>query len=134
MIGTWQADDDGSTTTERWCAGPDGSLAGDNRTLDASGTEVHSEELRIGARGDDLVYTASPSGQATTEFVGRARCGSDRMGNCETTCEVVFENRAHDFPKTITYARCLQNEFLVATIAGDDGQRRASWTFHRRAE
>jgi hypothetical protein len=132
LVGTWVATDDGTTTTERWCATEDGSLAGDNRTVDASGREVHSERIRISARGDDLVYTASPSGQATTEFTGRTRCGSDTMGNCETTCEAVFENPAHDFPKTITYGRCLQNEFLVATIAGTDEQRRASWTFRRR--
>lgn len=129
MIGTWESAED--RTTERWCEAADGSLVGDNRTVDPAGREVHSERLRIVQRGDALVYIASPSTQATTEFTGRARCGPDTLGNCATTCEAVFENPAHDFPKTVTYGRCLQNEFLVATISGDDTQRRASWTFRR---
>lgn len=128
MIGTGRSEEDGATTTERWCAGEGGVLVGDNATR-AGGEVVHSEVLRVEARGDRLVYVASPSGQATTEFTGQARCGSDVTGNCARSCEAVFENPEHDFPQTITYGRCLQSELLVATIAG--GERRASWTFRR---
>lgn len=138
MIGTWVTDTVGVSTTERWCAGEGGMLVGDNVTRDAreavlshsESTITHSEVLRIEARGGRLVYIASPSGQATTEFTGDARCGSDVIeGNCSRSCEAVFENPEHDFPNTITYGRCMQNDLLVATIAG--GERRASWTFHR---
>lgn len=129
MIGSWSStDEDGAQTVERWCAGEGGALIGENRTV-AGGRVVHSEALRVEARGDALVYVASPSGQATTEFTGSARCGSDR-GNCAETCEAVFANPEHDFPNEITYGRCRQNELLVATIRG--GERRASWTFERQ--
>ncbi len=127
MIGTWVSEEDGAITTERWCAGEGGVLVGGNATR-AGGEVVHSEELRVEAQGDRLVYVASPSGQATTEFTGDARCGSDvPEGNCARSCEAVFANPEHDFPNEITYGRCLQNELLVATIRG--GERRASWTF-----
>lgn len=128
MIGTWVSAGDGAQTIERWCAGPRGVLVGENRTL-SGGRVVHSETLRIEARGARLVYVASPSGQPTTEFAGEARCGS-LTGNCSETCEAVFSNPEHDFPNEITYGRCMQNELLVATIRG--GERRASWTFERR--
>ncbi len=147
MIGAWTSEEDGAITTERWCAGEGGSLVGDSVTR-AGGAVVHTEVLRVEARGERLVYVASPSGQATTEFVGDARCGSDDAQdgdvrarsasqgaqpatNCSRTCEAVFENPEHDFPNVITYGRCTQNEFLVATITG--GGRRASWTFRRAA-
>lgn len=130
MIGTWVSGEEGAVTTERWCRGERGALVGDNVTR-ANGEVVHSEVLRIEVRGDRLVYVASPSGQTTTEFSGDARCGSDVIeGNCSRSCEAVFENPEHDFPNTITYGRCVQNDLLVATIAG--GERRASWTFRRQ--
>lgn len=125
MVGTWVSEEEGAVTTERWCRGEGGALVGDSTTR-ADGEVVHSEVLRIEGRGGRLVYIASPSGQATTEFTGDARCGSDQ-GNCSRSCEAVFENPEHDFPNTLTYGRCVQNDLLVATIAG--GERRASWTF-----
>jgi hypothetical protein len=127
--GTWSSTgEDGAETVERWCAGEDGALVGESRTT-AGGQVVHSETLRVESRGEALVYVASPSGQATTEFTGSARCGGE-LGNCAETCEAVFANPEHDFPNEITYGRCLQNELLVATIRG--GERRASWTFERQ--
>jgi hypothetical protein len=129
MIGTWVADTGGSTTRERWCPGAGGVLVGESETL-ADGAVVHRETLRIEAREGALVYVASPSGQATTEFVGDARCSSE--GPCERSCEVTFENPQHDFPTEIAYASCVSSGEMVATIRG--GDRSASWTFTRAAE
>jgi hypothetical protein len=129
MIGEWVSEEDETQTIERWCAAADGALVGDSRTSEA-GREVHTEVLRIEARGDSLVYIASPVRQAITEFAGAASCGSDTLGNCSESCEAAFSNPAHDFPTDITYGRCMQTELLVATIRG--GERRASWTFRRR--
>ncbi|MCZ7681905.1 MAG: DUF6265 family protein [Sandaracinaceae bacterium] len=50
MIGTWESEEDGAITTERWCPGEGGVLVGDNATR-AGGEVVHSEALRVeGAR------------------------------------------------------------------------------------
>jgi len=130
MSGTWASEEGGARTVERWCAGEGGALVGDNHTS-VNGRVVHTERLRIEARGNALVYIASPSGQATTEFTGDVTCGTEAGRNCSRTCEAVFRNAAHDFPNEITYGRCLQNEFLVATIHGKSGERRASWEFRR---
>lgn len=130
MIGEWVSEEDGAVTTERWCAGEGGALVGDNHTR-AGDRVVHSETLRVEARGDALVYVASPVHQATTEFIGHARCGSDELeGNCARSCEATFRNPEHDFPTEIVYGSCVGSGTLVATIRG--GERRASWTFHRR--
>lgn len=130
MSGTWVSEEGGTRTVERWCAGEGGALVGDNHTS-VHGRVVHTERLRIEARGNALVYIASPSGQVTTEFTGDVTCGTEAGRNCSRTCEAVFRNAAHDFPNEITYGRCLQNEFLVATIHGKSGERRASWEFRR---
>jgi hypothetical protein len=131
MIGTWvSSDDEDSETTERWCIGEGGVLLGESHTR-AGDRVVESEQLRIEARGDALLYVASPSTQAATEFTGDARCGSDVvMGNCDRSCEATFANPQHDFPTEIVYASCVQSRVMVATIRG--GDRRASWTFHAR--
>ncbi len=129
MIGAWVSDEEGTETTERWCAGEGGALVGTNVTP-AGARVVHSERLRIEARGDALVYVASPSSQATTEFTGHAECGSDVLaGNCDRSCEAVFENPEHDFPTEIVYGACVGSGVMVATIRG--GDRRESWTFRR---
>lgn len=129
MIGTWVSrDEDGTETTERWCMGEGGVLLGESHTR-AGDRVVESEQLRVEARGDALVYVASPSTQSTTEFTGDAECGSDVvMGNCDRSCEATFANPQHDFPTEIVYASCAESGAMVATIRG--GDRRASWTFH----
>jgi hypothetical protein len=131
---TWAIGEKEDTlTTEQWCPGDGGALIGYSETRRGFRV-VQSERMRIEADGDALVYIASPSGQATTAFRGTTRCGRPGemdAGNCSRSCEAVFSNPTHDFPKQITYSRCTQNDLLVATISGDDDQRRASWSFRR---
>lgn len=132
LIGTWIASDDDTETTERWCMGEGGALVGESRARQGD-RELESEAMRIEARGDALVYVASPSGQARTEFTGDVHCGSDVLaGNCDRSCEASFANPTHDFPTELVYGSCVGSGFLVATIRG--GERRASWTFHRAPE
>lgn len=91
--------------------------AADGPTL--SGTGVFSnevdgvtstEQLRIVDAGAGLVYVATPSDQAQTEFVATV----DAPGHLR------FENPSHDFPQTIDY-QLVEGQLRVDVRAGTEG-------------
>ena len=106
LLGCWQTTRRGNTIEERWTVAPDGSLAGRGRTL-RDGAVVDSEVVTITARGDTLVYTANPAGQAQALF----------LAPTTTDSSVNFSNPAHDFPTRVSYRR-LGAMGLTAEIAG----------------
>jgi glyoxylase-like metal-dependent hydrolase (beta-lactamase superfamily II) len=106
LLGCWQMTRRGSTIEERWSVAPDGSLSGRGRTL-RDGTVVDSEVVTITARGDTLVYTANPAGQAQALF----------LAPTATDTSVNFTNPAHDFPTRVSYRRAGAMG-LTAEIAG----------------
>jgi len=95
-------------------------MKGNSRTV-IGPREVEGERLRIYKVGDTLIYDAHPSGQARTEFRGRATSAS----------EIVFENPTHDFPKRISYRR-VGSDSLIARVEGDGASRQAPLTFAYR--
>ena len=71
-----------------------GLMLGMGRTTNAAGDTLSEyEQTRIEQRGDRLVFTASPSGQATDSFTSIEL----------TDSLVVFENKQHDFPQRVGY-------------------------------
>lgn len=106
LIGCWQMTRRGSTIEERWSVAPDGSLAGRGRTV-RDGRVVDSEVVTITARGDTLVYTANPAGQAQALF----------LAPTATDSSVNFTNPTHDFPTRVSYRR-VGAAGLTAEIAG----------------
>jgi hypothetical protein len=79
---------------------------------------IEFEFLRIVERDGGLVYVAQPNGRPPTDFVLTELTGDS----------ATFENPAHDFPKTIRYAR--RGDGLEARV-GDGGQRSETFTFRR---
>jgi cyclase len=106
LIGCWQTTRRGNTIQEQWTVAPDGSLSGRGRTL-RDGAVVDSEVVTITARGDTLVYTANPAGQAQARF----------LAPVATDSSVNFTNPAHDFPTRVSYRRA-GTMGLTAEIAG----------------
>ncbi len=106
LLGCWQMTRRGSTIEERWTVRPDGSLSGRGRTV-RDGAVVDSEVVTITARGDTLVYTANPAGQAQALF----------LAPTATDSSVSFTNPAHDFPTRVSYRRAGAMG-LTAEIAG----------------
>jgi hypothetical protein len=106
LSGCWELRAGTRTTMEMWMAPAGGLMIGGSRTV-AGGAAQAFEHLRIQARGDTLVYTALPSGQAPADFRSTSVSGS----------EVVFENQAHDFPQLIRYRR-VGADSLVARVEG----------------
>jgi hypothetical protein len=106
LAGCWELRAGARTTTESWMAPAGGLMIGGSRTVVGEAAREF-EHLRIAARGDTLVYTAIPSGQSETHFRSTTVSGT----------EVVFENRAHDFPQVIRYRR-VGADSLVARVEG----------------
>jgi uncharacterized protein YbjT (DUF2867 family) len=94
LAGHWLAEGSGRIQEELWLTPRGGLMLGLNREIGRSGRATF-EFLRIEARGDRIVYLASPAGRPPTEF-RMTESGGER---------VVFENPGHDFPRTLTYRR-----------------------------
>ncbi len=112
LLGCWETSRNGRTIRERWTVVPDGSLAGQGRTL-RDGRLVNAETVHIAAHGDTLRYAANPSGQAEAVFVAFGA----------TDSSVTFTNPAHDYPTRISYRR-RGAAGLDAEIAGGSGGER----------
>ena len=111
LQGCWELSRGTTRVVEKW-SGDANMMTGESR-MTSNGVERESEKLRLFARGDTLVYEATPSRQQTTEFKTTAWKGE----------EIVFANPAHDFPQRIVY-RKVGADSLLARIEGDrDGRR-----------
>lgn len=123
IAGCWTRATATATIEEQWMVPRGGALIGMSRTT-ANGAVREYEFLRIFAAGDTLVYAATPSGQAYSEF------RSVTVG----AREVVFENLKHDFPQRIGY-KALGRDSLLAYIEGPSGgkTRRIDYPYVRAA-
>jgi ketosteroid isomerase-like protein len=119
LAGAWIAQrPDGETLEELWMI-PDGAtLLGSGRSVKAGKTSFF-EYLRIEARAGQVLYIAQPLGRPATEFVRV----SDQPD------EVVFENRAHDWPKRLSYRRTQGG--IQVRVEGDPGQKVDQFTLTR---
>lgn len=106
MAGCWERRTATTLTEEQWMAPAGGTMLGMSRTVRGDRTVAH-EALWIEERDGRLVYVASPSGQATTEFA--ATVVADTL--------VAFENPDHDFPQRILY-RPAAGDSLHARVEG----------------
>jgi hypothetical protein len=122
MSGCWTTSRGTVVTDEMWMVPRGGVMLGVARTV--NGTQLREAEFtRIFARGDTLVYAASPSNQASAEFSARRA----------THTEIVFENLAHDYPKRIVY-RAVPPDSLHAYVEGAAEGERRIWYRYARAD
>jgi Domain of unknown function (DUF6265) len=112
LSGTWIGVAGTTTVEERWTPVAGGSLLGVARTL-RNGVMASFEFLCIAERHGALVYTAMPNARTPA---------TDFMSTAVTADGAMFENPAHDFPKSIRYAR-LPDGSLQTTVAGDAKQK-----------
>lgn len=119
--GCWTSQGDGYTTVEMWMPPAGGLMLGASRTV-VGGAARQWEHLRLTSDGDELVYTAVPSGQQETAF---RSVSLDDDG-------FVVENLEHDFPQRITYRRSGASS-LSASVEGPgpEGPRGFQLNFSR---
>jgi hypothetical protein len=107
LAGCWEMRTATRLTIEMWMPPAGGMMLGASRTT--MGDQVREfEQLQLVARGDTLVYTATPSGQAQASFRSVAPIVDG---------ELVVENPAHDFPQRIRYRR-ISADSMVARVEG----------------
>ena len=114
LAGCWTAPSEGRQAEEHWMKPAGGTMFGMSRTV-AGGKTVTSEFLELRQDGVGVVYVAHPEGQARTTFQWVS--GDQRSAR--------FENPAHDFPQTITYALNPDGTLLARIEGMVDGRPRA---------
>jgi len=118
LVGTWQGESNGATTTEHWCPAADGTLHGYNATVQG-GEQVAFEWLGIALQPVGLVYLAQPQGATPgTPFAETAD---------ETPNAARFENPDNEFPKRLQYTRDGHSLHVAAT----GGEQRLDFTWRR---
>lgn len=98
MAGDWIEEKGGVISREVWLSPIGGVMAGAGQT-NAPGRKPFVEHFKITAEPAGATFTAILPGQPPTPFVLLPRKGED----------VVFENKAHDFPQRIMFRRCGQD-------------------------
>lgn len=113
MAGCWEQKNGDRTTIEMWMPPAGGLMLGAARTVRGDRV-VEFEQVRLHLEGNQLTYTALPSGQSQASFTASS---FDESG-------FSVENPAHDFPQRIIYRR-RGADSLVARIEGPgtDGTR-----------
>ena len=115
LAGCWERRSANRVVEEQWLAPRGGMMLGMGRTTRGDSV-VEFEHTRIYARGDTLIFAATPSGQAPAEFRTHGPTGD----------EVRFENPTHDFPQRVIYRRG-RGDSLFARVEGTrSGQLRGS--------
>ena len=117
LTGCWRMTRGATVVEERWSDMQGGMMIGTSRTV-RDGKAVEYEFSRITLAGDSLAFHALPSGQSAATFVATSR-GTD---------STVFENPAHDFPKTVVYKR-LGADSVHAWVEG--GGRKFDFRYQR---
>ena len=113
LVGCWMTPD--GSAQEVWVADSESGLNGFSVSVaDNKVSFYETLTIRPGDNGT-LVYTAHPSGQASTSFTAREL----------TESSVLFVNPDHDYPQQIRYARA--SDRLQATISLLDGSRPVSF-------
>lgn len=121
LVGSWERSEGDLRVREEWFPAVGGVMHGISRTW-REDDQVGWERLRIEADGEELVYTALPSGQAEAAFRGRPRLGV-----------TIFSNSEHDFPEALQYVHDRPSGDLKVVAEGVvDGERRTlTWSYRR---
>jgi len=120
LAGAWNGGSGPVSFEERWTAAAGGAMLAVSRTIKGD-RMVAFEFLRIVERDGTLIYIAQPDGRPPTEF---------RL-SAITPESAMFENKAHDFPKVIAYAK--KPDGTLEARVSDGGGRGETFRF-RRAE
>src|SRR5215203_5913816 len=116
LTGAWASGGGAVALEERWTAAAGGAMLAVSRTVKGD-RMVAFEFLRIVERDGTLIYIAQPDGRPPTEF---------RL-SAITAASATFENKAHDFPKVIAYAR--KPDGTLEARVSDGNQKGDTFTF-----
>jgi len=121
LAGDWFGNEGAVRMEELWTDARGGMMLGVHRDV-KDGRAVSFEFFRIESTPDGIVYFASPGGRPAVPFLAAEIAGK----------RVVFENKAHDFPKRIIYWLA-DDGSLHARVEGNPGDKERSmeWTWRK---
>jgi hypothetical protein len=126
LIGTWINTSQRSTNYEVWKKANDSTLVGRSYAVQGADT-ISFEHIKLVLQGNEIHYIPTVPDQNSGMPVTFTMTFLDSN-------KLVFENREHDFPQTITYLKVSQDS-LVAVISGTaKGEYRERKFPMRRAE
>lgn len=120
LAGCWEMKSGARLIEERWTSPRGGLMLGTSRTSRRDSI-IEFEQIRIETRPAGVFFVASPSRQATTEFMATLLLDS----------LAVFENPEHDFPTKISYRKAGADS-IVASIEGPRGGQTRTIAFPYR--
>jgi hypothetical protein len=124
LAGPWFGEGDGNRWEEHWLAADGGSMFAIHRTTQDGRLEFF-EYLRIRAHGNgQLTYFVSSQGRPAVQF----------ELTDQSSRRVVFENRAHDFPKRIEYWIDSRERLHTRADLGPADRTGQEWIYNRARE
>jgi hypothetical protein len=118
LAGAWVGGGGSISIEERWTQAAGGAMLAVSRTIKGD-RMVAFEFLRIVERGGTLIYIAQPNGRPPTEF---------RL-SAITADSATFENKTHDFPNLIAYAK--KTDGTLEARVSDSNQKGETFNFRR---
>ena len=117
LAGCWTSQAGPRQIDENWMKPAGGTMLGMGRTV-AKGQTREYEFMRLHQEGDDIFFTAIPSGQAETSFKLTTWSGG----------KFVFENPQHDFPRRVIYRKNADGS-LTASVDGGPGTKANTFAY-----
>ncbi len=125
LIGQWKSKSTDGFAIEYWTHLNDSALAGTSYFLRGEDT-VSKETILLVQKGEKLIYIPTVSYQNEGEPI---------LFSCifSTDKELVFENKAHDFPQLISYKQ-IKADSAVAEISGPMNGKTKAITFNMKKQ
>ena len=120
--GCWQAEGGGTTMEEQWNRPAGGVMLGSARVV-AGGRAVFTEFVEVREKPEGLVMTVALGiGKPSTSFTRIPAAAN----------EVVFENKAHDFPQRVRYRNDGKDALFARVEGTEKGQAKGEDFAYKR--
>ena len=119
FLGNWKGTMQEMDVYETWTKINSSSFAGEGYVMSEKDTVFH-ESSKLQVKDGDIFYIADvPGNPEPVPF--KLKSNQNK--------KAIFENKEHDFPKTITYTQ-ISSDSLIAVVEGDDGGTPRKEEFH----
>lgn len=127
IVGNWEMVTPEGTVRESWFKDSDSSMHGMGLFTAPAGDTLYSENISLVQSGDTLFYIPAVSNQNDGKPVPfkEMKFSAD---------EVIFENKAHDFPQRIVYKRTSDSTMNARVEGMQEGKARAEEFSYTRSK
>ena len=109
LLGKWENKSDNGNLLETWKKANDSIFIGESYFIKGEDT-LHSEQIKLEQKGEDLYYISTIKGQDNDKPVTFKH-------NTEIVKQLVFENPSNDYPKKIIYSQ-ISKDHMIIHISG----------------